>query len=183
MKMKFNLQYLRQRREQAFGWVNATQFFGALNDNIFKAFIQMFLIVQMPDSKGTTLAMATILFSLPYIFLTPFAGYLADRFSKKTITVILKYTELVIMLLSCVAFLIGSKFMLFFLLFTMSAQSALFSPTKYGILPELVKEENLTRANGLLVMMSFVAIILGTAAAPGLAVVTKSKVSNSYVRG
>ena len=176
--MKFNLQYLRQRREQAFGWVNATQFFGALNDNIFKAFIQMFLIVQMPDSKGTTLAMATILFSLPYIFLTPFAGYLADRFSKKTITVILKYTEFVIMLLSCVAFLIGSKFMLFFLLFTMSAQSALFSPTKYGILPELVKEENLTRANGLLVMMSFVAIILGTAAAPGLAVVTNNLFSN-----
>ena len=97
MKMKFNLQYLRQRREQAFGWVNATQFFGALNDNIFKAFIQMFLIVQMPDSKGRILAMATILFSLPYIFLTPFAGYLADRFSKKTITVILKYTEFVIM--------------------------------------------------------------------------------------
>ncbi|MBO7299673.1 MAG: MFS transporter [Kiritimatiellae bacterium] len=174
MNLKFNLQYLRQKRNQAFGWINATQFLGALNDNVFKALIQMFLIAKLPDARGNTLAIATILFSLPYIFFTPYAGFIADRFSKKNVTVILKYAELVIMLLSCFAFLIGSRFMLFALLFLMSAQSALFSPTKYGILPEIVAEEKLTRANGLLVMMSFIAIILGTVIAPGLSVVTNS---------
>lgn len=174
MKIKFNLQALRQKRSQAFGWVNATQFFGALNDNIFKALLQMFLIAMLPNSKGTTLALATILFSLPYVFLTPYAGFLADRFSKKIITVILKYAELGIMLLSCVAFLVGSRFMLYALLFLMSAQSALFSPTKYGILPELVPEERLTKANGLLVMMTFIATILGTAAAPAISFVTNT---------
>ena len=178
MKIKFNLQALRQKRSQAFGWVNATQFFGALNDNIFKAMIQMFLIAMLPNSRGITLAIATILFSIPYVFLTPYAGFLADRFSKKKITVILKYAELLIMVLSCIAFFIGSRFMLFTLLFMMSAQSALFSPTKYGILPELVSEEKLTRANGLLVMMSFIAIIIGTASAPALSLVANKWISN-----
>lgn len=178
MKLKFNLQYLRHKRSQAFGWVNATQFFGALNDNIFKALIQMFLIGMLPEARAKTLAIATVLFSAPYLFLTPFAGYIADRFSKKHITVILKYAELVIMVLSLIAFLVGSRFMLFALLFLMSAQSALFSPTKYGILPELVPEEKLTKANGLLVMMSFIAIILGTALAPALATWTNRSLAN-----
>ncbi|MBO7223336.1 MAG: MFS transporter, partial [Kiritimatiellae bacterium] len=149
-----------------------------MNDNIFKALIQMFLIGMLPEARAKTLAIATVLFSAPYLFLTPFAGYIADRFSKKHITVILKYAELVIMVLSLIAFLVGSRFMLFALLFLMSAQSALFSPTKYGILPELVPEEKLTKANGLLVMMSFIAIILGTALAPALATWTNRSLDN-----
>lgn len=174
MSFKFNLKSLRQKRERAFGWINATQFLGALNDNIFKQLIQMFLIAIMPETKGGTLAFATMLFALPYIFLTPYAGFIADKFSKKYITVVLKYAELVIMVLSCVAFLLGSRIMLFTLLFMMSAQSALFAPAKYGIVPELVSKDRLSMANGLLVMMTFMATILGTAIAPGLSYLTNN---------
>ena len=47
-------------------------------------------------------------------------------------------------------------------LFFTATQAAFFSPAKYGIVPELVGEKHLARANGLLEMSTFVAIILGT---------------------
>ena len=46
----------------------------------------------------------------------------------------------------------------------MGVQSALFSPAKYGILPELLPERRLPKGNALLEMWTFLAIILGTAA-------------------
>ncbi|MCZ6625175.1 MAG: acyl-[ACP]--phospholipid O-acyltransferase, partial [Deltaproteobacteria bacterium] len=46
--------------------------------------------------------------------------------------------------------------------FLMALQSTFFSPAKYGILPEMVPDRDLSRANGLLEMSTFLAIILGT---------------------
>src|SRR5690606_35926583 len=50
-------------------------------------------------------------------------------------------------------------------LFLMGAQSAFFGPGKYGILPEMLRESDLPRANGFILMTTFLAIIFGTASA------------------
>jgi acyl-[acyl-carrier-protein]-phospholipid O-acyltransferase/long-chain-fatty-acid--[acyl-carrier-protein] ligase len=47
--------------------------------------------------------------------------------------------------------------------FLMGLHSTFFSPAKYGILPEMLPEKDLSRGNGLLEMSTFMAIILGTA--------------------
>ena len=47
-------------------------------------------------------------------------------------------------------------------LFIMAAQAAFFSPAKYGIVPEMMPDADLSRANGLLEMSSFIAIVAGT---------------------
>lgn len=167
--MNFSLANFRKRRKAAFAWLNATQFFGALNDNVFKTLIQMFIIGVASATNAVPLAVATIVFALPYLFFTSYAGFLADRFSKKTVTVVLKYAELTIMVCAVPAFAFGQHWMLYVLLFLMSVQSALFSPTKYSIVPELVRRETLSRANSLLVAFSFLAIILGSALGPVLA--------------
>ncbi len=167
--MPWTLETFRRRKKAAFAWMNATQFFGALNDNVFKTLVQMFIIGVVSRTNAVPLAIATIVFALPYLFFTSYAGFLADRFSKKTITVMLKYAELLIMALALPAFAWGLDWMLYALLFLMSVQSALFSPTKYSIIPELVRRETLSRANSLLVACSFLAIILGSALAPSLA--------------
>ena len=44
----------------------------------------------------------------------------------------------------------------------MATQSTFFGPAKYGIVPEMVADEDISRANGLLEMSTFVAIVLGT---------------------
>ena len=50
-------------------------------------------------------------------------------------------------------------------LFLMGMQSSFFGPGKYGILPEMLPEEHLPRANGIILMTTFLAIIFGTAVA------------------
>jgi hypothetical protein len=54
---------------------------------------------------------------------------------------------------------------LYCVLFLMGAQSAFFGPAKYGILPEMLRGQDLPRANGFILMMTFLAIIFGTVAA------------------
>ena len=166
---------LRRRKEAAFRWLNATQFLGAFNDNLFKGFVTMFLIVLIPRWKGFLLGGATILFAIPFLCFTAYAGFLADRFPKNRVTVALKYAELAVMSLAVPLFWFSSPWLLFAVLFLMSLQSALFSPTKYGIVPELVKKERLTEANSVLVMWSYLAIIAGAAAAPGAAWLLRAK--------
>ena len=166
---------LRRRKEAAFRWLNATQFLGAFNDNLFKGFVTMFLILLIPEWKGFLLGGATILFAIPFLCFTAYAGFLADRFPKNRVTVALKYAELAVMSLAVPLFWFSSPWLLFAVLFLMSLQSALFSPTKYGIVPELVKKERLTEANSVLVMWSYLAIIAGAAAAPGAAWLLRAK--------
>ena len=167
---------LRRRKEAAFRWLNATQFLGAFNDNLFKGFVTMFLILLIPEWKGFLLGGATILFAIPFLCFTAYAGFLADRFPKNRVTVALKYAELAVMSLAVPLFWLSAPWLLFAVLFLMSLQSALFSPTKYGIVPELVKKERLTEANSVLVMWSYLAIILGSAAAPGAAWLLRAKI-------
>ena len=49
------------------------------------------------------------------------------------------------------------------MLFLIALQATFFSPAKYGILPEMLPDRDLSRANGVLEMSTFVAIVLGTA--------------------
>ena len=160
---------MRRQRRRALSWLNATQFLGSLNDNMVKSFVQMFLISALPDSKCSTLAWATVFFAAPYLFFAPLGGFLSERFSKKTVTVVFKYAELATMLLTVPAFILGWRWLLFFLLFLQSSQNALFSPVKYRIIPELVSREKLSQANSVFVVFSFVGVIVGAALAPMLA--------------
>ncbi len=50
-------------------------------------------------------------------------------------------------------------------LFLMGTHSAFFGPGKYGVLPELFAKKDLAKANGLILMTTFLAIIFGTVAA------------------
>ena len=175
MTFRFDTAALRRRKDAAFAWLNATQFLGALDDNLFKLFVTLFLVGALPrEWRDTTLSLATILFALPFLLFAPLAGYFADRFSKSRVTVALKYAELAIMALGLPCFMLGrapgvAAALLLSLLFLMALQSALFAPTKYGIVPELVRKARLAEANSVLVAWSYMAIILGSFCAPALA--------------
>jgi len=151
----------------SFKWLNLTQFQGALNDNIFKLLVTFFLIRNLGADKASMLSgLGGLIFALPFILFIPAAGVLADRYSKSRITVIAKVAEVVVMMLGCAIFWFGNPWLGFAVLFLMSTQSAFFGPTKYGIIPELVEPHQLSRANGYLVSLSYLSIILGTVLAP-----------------
>ncbi len=114
----------------------------------------------------TQTAITFVLFTLPLVLLSLVGGTLADRFSKRTVIIVLKIIELALMMAATLTLWLnpGGSLLLLVILFANGAQSALFSPSKYGILPELVPHEGLTAANGLMEMWTFAAILTGTAA-------------------
>lgn len=149
--------------DRSFWGINSTQFLGAFNDNLFK---QLVLLLAMPTGEDSNdlQGWATFLFSLPFVLFSGYAGFLSDRFSKTPIIVWAKVAEIVIMGLGLLAFMFYGKFGMagtWTVLFLMATQSAFFGPGKYGVLPELFRAKDLARANGLILMATFLSIIFG----------------------
>lgn len=151
------------KRVSSFTYLNATQFLGALNDNIYKLLTVYFLVgILGIDSSPMILATTGAVFVIPFLFFSASSGILADRCSKRNIIVLTKIFELVIMSLGVLCFATESIWGAYTILFLMAGQSALFGPSKYGIIPELVTSEKITKANGIMTLFTFLAIILGT---------------------
>lgn len=150
-------------RFSSFTYLNVTQFLGALNDNIYKLLIVYFLIqLEGMDHSHQILATTGATFVIPFLLFSALSGTLADRLSKRDIIVTTKILELMIMGLAVCAFAFESKWGSYAILFLLATQSAIFGPSKYGIVPELVSSEKISKANGLMTSFTFLAIILGT---------------------
>jgi len=168
---------IANKMSRSFDWHNATQFLGALNDNVFRWLMVFFLIGLLGKEKDAVVTSSVaMVFTAPFLLLTPLAGIVADRFSKRNIIVITKFSELAIMLLGWLVFSFGTGFGnhiaiggIYFVLFLMCTQSSFFGPCKYGILPELVHKDQISRANSFLEGMTYMSIVIGTAFAPWLA--------------
>ena len=120
----------------SFAWLNATQFFGALNDNVFKLLVVFFLVDHLGFDRKSTIGLAAIVFVIPFLLFSHAAGVLADRYSKQNIIFYSKCMEAVLMACGSGGHLMGSPLMLYVLLFLMCTQSAFFGPSKFGIIPE-----------------------------------------------
>lgn len=152
--------------DTSFWGMTVTQFLGAFNDNLFKQLILLLCIdIAKQDQTKDYQGWAGVMFAVPFILFSGFAGYLSDRNSKRMIVLLSKVAEIFIMALGLLAFASGSLGFLFAVLFLMGAQSAYFGPAKYGILPELFREDDLPRANGIVLMTTFLAIIFGLSCA------------------
>jgi len=142
------------------------QFLGAANDNAFKMTLTLVVLATVAGETAQLRfnSLATFLFPLPFLLLSPLAGFLADRYSKDRMVGLTKAPEILAMALAVVAFGVGSLPMLLGVLFLMAAQSAFFSPAKYGLLPEAFAHEKLSMANGVLNMTTNLAILVGSVA-------------------
>jgi acyl-[acyl-carrier-protein]-phospholipid O-acyltransferase/long-chain-fatty-acid--[acyl-carrier-protein] ligase len=156
----------------------ATQFFVSLNDNMFRwlvvpigkelidkrwgdipAGVQHWM---QPETLALSLGLAC--FTLPFLLFAAPAGFLADRFSKRNVMVACKMAEIVVVALGVAAILAGSVAGMFAVLFILGGQAMMFITSKLGAIPEIVRSEKISAANGLINMVSMAAIILGTVA-------------------
>lgn len=152
-----------KKSEHSFSFLNATQFLGALNDNLFKFFLVFFLInVEGGKEASTILAIAGAVFVIPFLLFSSAAGVMADKISKTSIIISMKIAEVLIMSFGILAIFLKSTHALWGLLFLMAAQSAIFGPSKYGIIPEVVEPKKVSKANGVLNSFTFLAVIIGT---------------------
>jgi acyl-[acyl-carrier-protein]-phospholipid O-acyltransferase/long-chain-fatty-acid--[acyl-carrier-protein] ligase len=152
---------LRRPGLQPFLW---TQFLGAFNDNLFKIVVSMLAVHLVASARaGRELSIVSAVFILPFLLFSGYAGQLADIYSKRTVLVVSKSLEVLAAALGLIAFASGHLQLTYAVLFLIAVQATFFSPAKYGILPELLPDNDLSRANGVLEMSTFVAIVLGTA--------------------
>ncbi|GAF99258.1 unnamed protein product, partial [marine sediment metagenome] len=91
-------------RSRSFLGLLFTQFLGAVNDNMFRWLVVPIgkdIVEELYGKQHVPVALSAGLacFVLPYILLAAPAGYLADRFSKRSVIVACKVAELVIMVL------------------------------------------------------------------------------------
>ena len=149
---------------------------GAFNDNYFKQMVLLTCIgasaatLQSADKQTsvpwTEIAMAA--FALPFVLFSGLGGFLSDRISKTTVIISCKAAEIGIVGIGLAVLLVPSLSTtttlsaLIFVLALMGTHSAVFSPSKYGVLPELFRADCLLPVNGAVQMTTFLAIIFGT---------------------
>lgn len=139
----------------------------AFNDNMFRWLavpVGQHLLGGTAEAGVRALSWGIFSFTLPYLLLPVYAGWLADNFSKRNVIVWCKFADILVMLLGLLAILSGQAPLLFTALFLMGSVSALFGPAKFGSLPELLSAEKLTTGNGVMALVTVVASALGTVA-------------------
>lgn len=149
-----------------FKFIFFTQFFGALNDNIFKNALVLLLTYKAISlwslDSGLLVPLAGLVFIFPFFILSATAGQIADKYPKSLIIKWVKFAEIIIMSIAALGFYLNSYQLLFISLFFMGAQSAFFGPVKYGILPFVAQKGALVKANSLITASTFLAILIGT---------------------
>jgi acyl-[acyl-carrier-protein]-phospholipid O-acyltransferase/long-chain-fatty-acid--[acyl-carrier-protein] ligase len=148
-----------------------TQFQTGFNDNGLKyIFIYIVVAMNLPQTeRDRFVSLAGFLFAAPFVLFSLTGGYFADRFSKRSVTIGTKFLELLIMAFFIAALAEHSLLLEAAGVFLISVEGALFGPSKYGLLPELLPETKLSWGNGIIEFGTFLAAIAGVAAAGFLA--------------
>lgn len=161
--------FLRKSRWETFRYqhslalMNFSQFGAIVNDNIYKlAMVFMLIDALGPGSASNILSKTGAIFVIPFLLFSSAAGVLADRISKKWILAGLKIFEVLLFGAAIIAFLFKSEIASFTLLFFLATHSAIFGPSKYGIISELVDKSAVPKANGVITSFTYLGIIVGT---------------------
>ena len=155
---------LGQRRFAPLFW---TQFLGAANDNLFKFALTVLVTYQLqlewlpPSMAGIVIG---ALFILPFLLFSATSGQLADKLDKTRIARWCKVSEVGIMAVAGLSFMANEVTPLLACVFLMGMHSTVFGPVKYALLPQHLKDHELTGANGLIEMGTFVALLVGNIA-------------------
>jgi acyl-[acyl-carrier-protein]-phospholipid O-acyltransferase/long-chain-fatty-acid--[acyl-carrier-protein] ligase len=145
----------------------ATQFQGAFSENALKNLV-IFLVFGLGLSatqKNELVPIVMIVFAMPFIIFSMVGGYFADRFSKRTATIGTKIFEICSTFVALAGLALKNLPLEFAAIFLLDTQGAVFGPSKYGLLPEILPEEDLSWGNGIIELGTFVAVITGTIAA------------------
>lgn len=137
---------------------------GTFNDNFFK---QAILLLAVGMGHTAVQAWGTVLFSLPFVLFSAWAGWLADRYAKCRLVLAAKALEVCAMLAGGWGLLQLHWSGMLAMLFCMGASATLFSPALNGSLPELFAREDVPRVNALFKLTTTASILLGITLAGG----------------
>jgi acyl-[acyl-carrier-protein]-phospholipid O-acyltransferase/long-chain-fatty-acid--[acyl-carrier-protein] ligase len=157
--------------QRGFWSLIVTQFQTAFNDNALK-FLVIYIVIGMefpPHRRDFLVLVIGALFALPFIFFSMAGGYFADRRSKRSVTIGTKCLEIAVLAFFIFGLALHNLPMECAGVFLISAEAALFGPSKYGLLPELLPERRLSWGNGIIELGTFLASVSAMMAAGFLA--------------
>ncbi len=147
----------------------AAQFLAAFNDQAISTSAMFFCIKTDTLSEAKAITLMMIVYYAPWAIFCTVAGWLADRYSKRDALVGWKVVEIGITLVALAGFWFGrhglpyaGPLVVVAAVFGMGLHSTFFVPAKYGAMPEIMQAHLLSRGNGVLESLSFLAVILGT---------------------
>lgn len=149
-----------------------TQFQGAFSDNALRWLVIFPVLASVTlseaDKEGFA-GHASLLFAVPFLLFATVGGWMADRFSKRSVMIGVKAGEIAIMLFAALALKLEMQSLQLAAICLMGVHSTIFAPAKYGIMPEVLPTAKLSAGNGILELLTFIGIILGTFAGGWLA--------------
>ncbi len=150
-----------------------TQLLNALNDNLYKNAMALFVgysVYDSPEMETLVSGVATALFVLPFVLFSATSGQLADMRDKTKIIRWIKFAEIIIMSVGAAGLLMAARGlhvhtiaipMMFVALFAMGVHSTFFGPIKYAILPQHLEKDEVLAGTGLVEAGTYVAILVG----------------------
>ena len=159
-------------RRLGFWALIATQFQVAFSDNALKWLVS-FLVLESGVSRERRdflfVLVVPLVFAIPFLVFSIPGGYFADRFSKRSVTVWTKILEVLTMACATYALWANRLDLAALALFFLCTQGAIFGPSKYGLIPELLPTSKLSWGNGIIELWTLLAAIGGTLAGGFLA--------------
>ena len=150
----------------------ATQFLGAFNDSLFKQAVVLFVTYQLlqdPAKEFQFSSIAQALFILPFFLLSALSGQLADDHDKARLIRLIKFAEILIMIVGGAGIMLANIPLMLAAVFFMGVHSTFFGPIKYAILPQHLRKDEVLGGTGLVEAGTYIAILLGTILAGVLA--------------
>jgi acyl-[acyl-carrier-protein]-phospholipid O-acyltransferase / long-chain-fatty-acid--[acyl-carrier-protein] ligase len=139
------------------------QAFSAFGDNFLKQALVLLIPYHVAAAdSGALIQLAAAALTVPFFFLSGIGGEVADRYDKAVVARRLKLFEIAVAAVAVAGFALHSLGVLFLAVFLYGVIAALFGPIKYGILPDHLAREELTKGNALVEGATFLAILLGT---------------------
>ena len=152
----------------------ATQLLGAFNDNLFKNAMVLYVVYSVYNSEAAEAkfsAIASALLIIPFFVLSALSGQLADMRDKAAIIRIVKFCEILIMLVGGAGLVMAWQQiavetvaipLMLLALFAMGVHSTFFGPIKYAILPQHLRPGEVLAGTGLVEAGTYIAILAGT---------------------
>ena len=140
---------------------------GAGVDNIFRLGVGATLAATAANEQAAQNLnqWVMLLFTIPFLLVAPTAGSLGDRIPKHLIIRAARLADVLVCALGIIGIWLHNVPMMLMTVGLLATISAFFAPVKLAVVPELVADEDLPKANGKLVGLTVVAILGGMALA------------------
>lgn len=139
----------------------AVQFLGVIDDAMIRVTVVSAAEVILPRQHALAIVLPSFSFLIPWILLSPLAGWFADRFSKQRVVTGCKVAEMICMGLLVAALAAESVGLMCLVIALFAAQLAICNPSKLGAIPDLVSTEKIPPANAAIAFAMVLGLIVG----------------------